>query len=180
MRTLNGRFATPEEILKNKLKPYLIMLLFLSFTWGMSVSPRVYQVLAREGANNAKLDETNTTPSPTPTQSPTPTPIWVPATTQKEDIINEITRVFGEDAPTAFNVLWCENRSLNPSAINHNSNGSTDHSIFQINSIHAKRFGNKFMTDWKENIRVARVLQKEQGWRIWSCSHRVDVTPFYK
>lgn len=179
MRTLNGRFATPQKTVAQKLFPVKIMILSIAFTWGVSVSPSVYQVMA-EGANNARLDETAFTTTPSPTPSPSPTPIWVPATTQKEDIINEITRVFGEDAPTAFNILFCENRQLNPNAINHNRNGSTDHSIFQINSIHTKRFGDKFKTDWKENIRVAHVLQQEQGWRIWSCSHRVDIKPFWQ
>ena len=123
--------------------------------------------------------------SPTPTPQlavlePAIMPTATPQPTQKQEIIDEIVRVFGEEAPNAFNVLHCENRGLRPDAINHNRNGSTDHSIFQINSIHIKRFGNKFVTDWKENIRVAHVLQQEQGWRIWSCSERVDITPFWK
>lgn len=114
-------------------------------------------------------------PSPTATPSPTPAPQTI-----KQEIIQEIVRVFGEDAPEAFNILHCENRNLNPDAINHNKNGSTDHSIFQINSIHTKRFGSKFKTDWKENIRVARVLQQEQGWKIWSCSSRIGVKSFWE
>ena len=179
MRTLDGKFATPQKTVSQKLLPVKIMILSIAFTWGVSVSPSVYQVMA-EGANNAKLDEQPIMVTTTSSVTPTPTPIWVPATTQKEDIINEITRVFGEEAPNAFSILFCENRNLNPSAINHNRNGSTDHSIFQINSIHTKRFGNKFKTDWKENIRVAHVLQQEQGWKIWSCSHRVDIKPYWQ
>lgn len=84
MRTLNGRFATPQKTVSEKLLPVKIMILSIAFTWGVSVSPGVYQVMA-EGANNATLDETNTTPSVTPTLTPTPTPIWVPATTKTND-----------------------------------------------------------------------------------------------
>lgn len=175
MRTSNGQFATPQKTVSEKLYPLKVMILTIAFTWGMSLSPGVYQVFGR-GLDNVKLDEQ---PSLV-TTTPSPTPILVPATTQKEDIINEITRVFGEEAPNAFNILFCENRQLNPNAINYNRNGSTDHSIFQINSIHAKRFGNKFMTDWKENIRVAYILQQEQGWRIWSCAHKVEIKPYWQ
>ena len=173
MRTLNGRFATPQKTVTQKLFPVKIMILSIAFTWGMSVSPSVYQVMA-EGANNAKLDE-QPLATTTPSATPTPTPIWVPATTQKEDIINEITRVFGEDAPEAFNILFCENRTLNPNAINHNRNGSVDRGLFQINSIHA----GAEMFDIHKNIAMAYKIFKSSGWKAWSCSHRIGVTPYY-
>lgn len=95
--------------------------------------------------------------------------------TQKEQIIAYITEVFGEEAPNAFNILYCENRGLRPDAINHNRNGSIDEGIFQINSIH----GQSDMLNWKKNIDFAYKLFKRGGWSQWSCSHRVDITPFY-
>ena len=104
----------------------------------------------------------------------------VETTSQKQEIIDYIVEVFGEEAPNAFNVLYCENKGLRPDAINYNSNGSTDHSIFQINSIHAKRFGEGFKTDWRENIRVAHAIQQEQGWTPWACSGRVDIKSFWE
>ena len=172
----------------DRLFPLYLMLLTAGLSWGLQTGNklRIQQVQAKGGGDNASWVETAnaTTPTPTPQLrviAPTPViPTATPTPTDKEEIIAEIVRVFGEEAPNAFNVLYCENRGLRPDAINHNRNGSTDHSIFQINSIHIKRFGNKFTTDWKENIRVAHVLQQEQGWRIWSCSSRVDITPFWK
>ena len=162
------------------------MLWIMTLGWSLQTGHKLKLQVQAKGGDNASWVETAnaTTPTPTPQlQVLMPTPVIPTATltpTQKQEIIDEIVRVFGEEAPNAFNVLHCENRGLNPNAINHNRNGSTDHSIFQINSIHIKRFGNKFVTDWKENIRVAHVLQQEQGWRIWSCSERVDITPFWK
>lgn len=151
---------------------------------GRGLQLGAYHVEARSGDNASWVESANaTTPTPTPQLTivePVVYPTATPTPTTKEMIIAEIVEVFGEDAPDAFNVLYCENRGLNPEAINHNRNGSIDYSIFQINDIHTKRFGNGFKTDWKENIRVARVLQKEQGWRIWSCSERINVTPFWK
>lgn len=94
---------------------------------------------------------------------------------EKEQIIQYITEVFGKDAPDAFNILYCENRGLRPDAVNHNRNGSIDEGIFQINSIHKQND----MTNWKKNVDFAYKLFKRGGWSQWSCSHRIDVTPFY-
>lgn len=94
---------------------------------------------------------------------------------EKEQIIQYITQVFGKDAPDAFNILYCENRGLRPDAVNYNRNGSIDEGIFQINSIHKQTD----MTNWKKNIDFAYKLFKRGGWSQWSCSHRIDVTPFY-
>lgn len=95
--------------------------------------------------------------------------------TEKEQIIEYITEVFGVEAPNAFNILYCENRGLRADAVNHNRNESIDEGIFQINSIH----GQSNMKDWKKNIDFAYKLFNRGGWSQWSCSHRVDVTPFY-
>jgi len=169
----------------DRLFPLYLMLLTAGLSWGLQTGNKL-KVQARVGETLVTVDQpvkVQVSPTPTPQLAVMPTPVIPTATptpTQKEAIIAEIVRVFGEEAPNAFNVLFCENRGLRPDAINHNRNGSTDHSIFQINSIHTKRFGDKFKTDWKENIRVAYVLQQEQGWRIWSCSDRVQITPFWK
>ncbi len=106
-----------------------------------------------------------------------PEPVEAPELSQKEQIIAYIVEVFGEDAPEAFNVLRCENKNLDPLAVNtFNSNGSIDEGIFQINSIH----GQKNMLDWRANIDYAYKIFSRQGWTPWSCSHRVDVKPFYE
>lgn len=93
----------------------------------------------------------------------------------KNNIEAYIYEVFGEDYDDAMKVLECENRGLNPNAINHNRNGSIDEGIFQINSIHKQ----PNMQDYKANIDYAYKIFKRQGWSPWSCSHKVGVTPFY-
>ena len=64
---------------------------------------------------------------------------------------------------------------LRYNAYNFNSNGSSDYGVFQINSIHTKRFGELFKTDWKENIRVAHVIFDEQGLHPWVAAHKLGL-----
>jgi len=99
--------------------------------------------------------------------------------TEHEAIIAYIKQVFGDQSDNAFKILECENAKLNPNAINHNRNGSTDHSIFQVNSIHSKRYGEAFKTNWKANIDTAYKIYQSSGWSAWSCSHKINVIPFY-
>ena len=179
-RHTNGRYRIDYF---QKLLPVSIM------NWtavaGLGFKTSSYIVQAREGANNAKLGgySETTTPSPTPTPQlmvvePTIMPTATPTPTSKEEIINEIVRVFGEDAPNAFNVLYCENRGLRTDAVNWNSNGSWDAGIFQINQIHGYTMDQ--MKDYKQNIKAAKKIFHDRGWTAWSCSHRVDITPFWK
>lgn len=107
-------------------------------------------------------------------------PIVGAPTTEHEAIVAYIKQVFGDQSDNAFKILSCENAKLNPKAINHNRNGSTDHSIFQVNSIHTKRYGDAFKTDWKANIDVAYKIYQASGWSAWSCSHKIGVKPFWQ
>jgi hypothetical protein len=68
----------------------------------------------------------------------------------------------------ALDIMKCESH-LNINAYNYNTNGSGDYGLFQINSIHVKRYGDKFMHDWKANIDVAFDLYKHQSWNPWVC-----------
>jgi len=110
--------------------------------------------------------------------SPTPTP------TEREQIINYIVEVFGEDAPLILNILWCENRNLDPKAVNYNRNQTTDHSVMQINSIHltGKEFKECIGADseWKTNIKCGKAIYNKYGASAWACSSRVGITPFWK
>lgn len=58
--------------------------------------------------------------------------------------------------------------SGNPSATHHNSNGSTDYGLWQINSVH----GDLLKTgDWRDpatNARMAHTVYMSQGWHAWS------------
>ena len=56
-------------------------------------------------------------------------------------------------------------------AVGHNTNGTFDSNLFQINSIHIAKYGNGFMTSWKTNVDVAEKIYKEQGWTPWSCKY---------
>jgi len=99
--------------------------------------------------------------------------------TENQQIRDYIKQVFGDQSDNALKILECENAGLNPKAINHNRNGSTDHSIFQVNSIHTKRYGEEFKTNWRANIDVAYKIYQASGWSAWSCSHKIGVMPFY-
>ena len=92
-------------------------------------------------------------------------------TTEVEQIVSYIAKVFGPDkrvVQQALKIAECESH-WNTKAYNFNTNGSGDYSIFQINSVHIRRYGTKFMTDWRENVRVAFDLYKHQGWSPWVC-----------
>lgn len=82
------------------------------------------------------------------------------------EIEQYICTTFKAEYSNAMAILSCENKSLNPTAINHNSNGSIDEGIFQINSIH----GQSNMFNYKKNIEFAYKLMKRDGWQAWACS----------
>lgn len=95
----------------------------------------------------------------------------------QDRVIAEIKAVFGVKAPIALAVASCENspynKVYNPLGQNHaNKNKSFDAGVFQINSIHIKRFGEAFINDWHENIRVAYQLFTEQGTNPWYSSEK--------
>lgn len=58
--------------------------------------------------------------------------------------------------------------SGNPSAEHHNTNGSTDYGLWQINSVHAGSYGqpNSWLNP-QTNAKVAYSLFKSQGFRPW-------------
>lgn len=77
----------------------------------------------------------------------------------KIPVIRSIIRVFGNDSRTALAVAKAES-GLRCTARNENTNGTADHSVFQINDVHKKR-GN--LDDCEENIKIAYKIFKEQG-----------------
>ena len=88
--------------------------------------------------------------------------------TQRDQIIDYIYQVFGDQADNAFKVLACENHGLNPNAQGHNTDGSVDTGIFQVNSIHGVPAS--YLKNWRVNVDVAYQIYKGSGWGAWSCA----------
>ena len=87
-----------------------------------------------------------------------------------DPIVDEISRVFkNEGTKTVAKAIMCfySESKLNTLAYNFNSNGTGDYGPAQVNSVHISKYGEKFMYDWRENIRVAYDLYKKHGFKIW-------------
>lgn len=185
-RRSNGKYATLEQFLWDKFSPILFMILTTTLAWSIQKGAD----FARSnhwGEVQAQQEVVHDEPLPTLTPTPvselsinTPEePMLEKLQSQgsleseKQQIIKYIVEVFGEHAPDAFNVLHCENRNLNPYAVNHNRNGTIDRGLFQLNSAY---WGGEENFDWKTNIDKARMIFDRAGqtWRPWTCSHRVQ------
>lgn len=108
-----------------------------------------------------------------PTTEPTPT------ITQNEAVKAYVYDVFGDHADTAFELLACENNSLDPDAVNtyHNTPaGSRDIGVFQINEYWQKTQA-KFLFNYKINVEIAYQLYKESGnsFKLWTCGKKLGI-----
>ncbi len=115
-----------------------------------------------------------TTPAPTLYLAATPEP--KPEPSSKQEIYLYIIEKFGDDGANAITMIRkCENSKFDQSATNHNRNGTIDYGIFQVNSIHAARYGSEFMTDWKANVDTAYEIYKAAGKKFtpWTCSYEI-------
>jgi len=166
-RKQNGQFTYD---INQKLLPVKLFFLSGAFVFGVTIPFDSFKLLPVE----AKTGETDRSEARMATQSSliVAEPLSVPPVlTEKQEVINYIVEVFGEDAPDAFNVLFCENRNLNPEAVNHNRNGSRDLGIFQLND---RYWGGEENFNWKTNIDKAKTIFDKQGWKPWTCSGRVN------
>lgn len=99
--------------------------------------------------------------------------------TPRQEVISYINEVFEDDAADAITLITrCEYKTewklepFSPYHNNHfNKNKTIDYGLFMINSVHEKRYGKAYQTDWKENVRVAHKIFEAQGWRPWVCAH---------
>lgn len=78
------------------------------------------------------------------------------------------------EIPIAVTIAYFES-SFNPNATNHNTNGSTDKGLWQINDtanadIIAQNGGNPF--DPASNAAMAHAVYKRQGWSAWTVYNR--------
>ena len=114
-------------------------------------------------------------------------PVVVPPAepkTQKQEIMEYIIDKWGDDADKMITIIGtCENGTWDQSRVNHNSNGSTDYGIAQVNDLNGARDkqckGLDYRNSWKDNLDCAHIIYKSQGFKAWACSDRVGIVPFY-
>ncbi len=155
---LNGKY-TYVEVPTNRERFYTWVALIgtIGFTYGNMVSPKLWSVMEARASEPVAVEQVLSVPTESldtsegvvssydAEQSPAPSEV----STEKQQIIDYIVEVFGEHAPEAFNVLFCENRNLDPKAINYNRNGTVDRGIFQLNSAY---WGGEENFNYKTNI----------------------------
>lgn len=92
----------------------------------------------------------------------------------------KIKAVFGDHADKAFQLLTCENRSLDPRATNYNP-GSIDRGIFQINDkwqgFKHQGKADQFLYDEDININIAWRLYEDSGYNfnLWTCGKNMGI-----
>lgn len=136
------------------------------------VSPVTSSPVPEQGvANNAELD------SPKPTTTPSP----------KQEIIDYIVEVFGEDADDAIAVATCES-NLNPLSIGDRNlitwhgndivgdsiglfqirTGGKDFNRARANGMSPDDF-REYLLDWKNNVDYAKTIFDRSDWQPWTC-----------
>lgn len=187
MRTRKQKYSAIRT-----LKTFQWLLLF-AFTTSFAVGTRAGNQLdiftgeaqaqeVLESQHTASLPESSPTPTltPSPTVSATP-PKPTPKPAVEVDIptggageLEELIReYFGEHSEDAFKVLDCENKTLNPRAVNYNRNGTVDRGLFQLNSAY---WGGEENFDPETNIKKARMIFDRAGgkWTPWTCAYQVN------
>ena len=108
------------------------------------------------------------TPVPTPPPPPTPAPTPVPVSAMPRTEIDALVCTYSWPCDQALRVMWCESGGR-AWAIGRGVN----YGLFQINQVHASRFGG-FWETWMDpatNISWAYQIWSRQGWRPWGCRH---------
>ncbi len=83
----------------------------------------------------------------------------------KEEVKAEIVRVFGALAEQALCIALNES-GYRADAINHNTNGTADVGVFQINDIHGMSWDDRL--DARANIQKAKEIRDAWGnWNAW-------------
>jgi len=173
------------------LKTFQWLLLF-AFTTSFAIGARTgndLNIFTGEAQAQEVLESQHTASlpelSPTPTLTPSPTttvtqPISTPPAVEAVDPsggeaeLEELIReYFGEHSEDAFKVLDCENKTLNPRAVNYNRNGSKDLGLFQLND---RYWGGEENFDPETNIKKARMIFDRAGgkWTPWTCAYRAN------
>lgn len=96
-----------------------------------------------------------------------------------DHIVDLIIEHFGDEAQNALKIVGtCENGKWDPTAVNHNRNGSWDAGIFQINSVHG--YSQEYLFNPENNIKAAKKIFNGRGWTSWACSEVLGIKPFWK
>jgi Transglycosylase SLT domain len=95
------------------------------------------------------------------------TPATKAHTAPDNEISAYIDQVFGRDSDIAKRVVQAES-SWNPNAIHHNTNGTYDFCLFQINSVHG--YSKDYLSNFRNCVDAAYRLFRAQGWSPWLSS----------
>jgi len=106
---------------------------------------------------------------PSPTTAPIPT-----------DIVGYINYKFGEYADDAFKVLSCENKTLNPKAINNNMEWGgvgIDRGYWQINNVYHPHVSDWCASDVKCSTDYAYRMWLNDGrsFKRWTCGRYLKI-----
>jgi len=180
MRDYRGRYSQKRMTAVDRIVVLGLATFTISLGWSISHFSETYAVAsdlqAGQPAVQSEIVSSSTAlanDEQTAGDITTPEPTVAPLT-QKQEILNYIVEVFGDDAADAIVVIRkCENSSFNPRATNQNRNGSVDRGIFQLNSAY---WGGEELYDWKKNVDVAYKVFTRAGkkWTPWTCAHVVD------
>jgi soluble lytic murein transglycosylase-like protein len=112
---------------------------------------------------SARAEEPAAAPKPEPKKSE-----------RSKPSIEDMIRIqFGRRADEALRIARCESK-LNSKARSY----SGARGVFQLMPVHAwriARVGGKDLYDAKTNIKVAKHLQRDEGWRPWVCARILGV-----
>jgi hypothetical protein len=94
-----------------------------------------------------------------------------------ENVVAEIARVFGPHGKKvvkqALDISMCES-GWNDKAYNFNTNKTGDYNLFQVNSLWVKVYGDLYMHNWIENVRVAHeIYLRSHNFNAWVCSRKI-------
>ncbi len=84
-----------------------------------------------------------------------------------DTLINVKSALYSIDSELVRDIVECESGGL-ITAINHNTNGTTDRGLMQINTVH--QTGALDMFNPEDNLEFGLRLMKEQGTRPWNSS----------
>lgn len=146
----------------NEIKNIFIASLFVTLFVCYDIAHTEKPVMAQEVVESPVT-------SPSPTTAPIPT-----------DIVGYINYKFGEHSDDAFKVLSCENKSLNPNAINDNRTWGgvgVDRGYWQISNYYHPHVSDWCASDVKCSTDYAYRMWLNDGesFRRWTCGRNMGI-----